>query len=93
MGSQVALVVKNPPANAGDVRDTDLIPGSVGKIPWNTARQPALVFLPGEFHGERSLVDDSPQGCKESVTIKEHLACRSKLLVCKTLLSVRIIAI
>ena len=25
--SQVALVVKNPPANAGDVRDTGLIPG------------------------------------------------------------------
>ena len=26
--SQVALVVKNPPANARDVRDTGLIPGS-----------------------------------------------------------------
>ena len=26
--SQVALVVKNPPANAGDVRDTGSIPGS-----------------------------------------------------------------
>ena len=26
--SQVALVVKNPPANAGDARDTGLIPGS-----------------------------------------------------------------
>ena len=25
--SQVALVVKNPPANAGDVRDAGLIPG------------------------------------------------------------------
>ena len=25
--SQVALVVKNPPANAGDIGDTDLIPG------------------------------------------------------------------
>ena len=25
--SQVALVVKNPPANAGDVRDASLIPG------------------------------------------------------------------
>ena len=24
--SQVVLVVKNPPANAGDVRDTNLIP-------------------------------------------------------------------
>ena len=26
--SQVALMVKNPPANAGDVTDTGLIPGS-----------------------------------------------------------------
>ena len=29
---QVVLVVKNPPANAGDIRDTDLIPGS-GRSP------------------------------------------------------------
>ena len=28
----MALVVKNPPANAGDVRDADSIPGS-GKFP------------------------------------------------------------
>ena len=32
MGSQVALVIKNPPAHAGDVRDTVLIPGS-GRSP------------------------------------------------------------
>ena len=30
--SQVVLVVKNPPANAGDVRDLGLIPGS-GRSP------------------------------------------------------------
>ena len=30
--SQVALVVKNPPANAGDVRDAGSIPGS-GRSP------------------------------------------------------------
>ena len=30
--SQVALVVKNPPANAGDIRDTSSIPGS-GRSP------------------------------------------------------------
>ena len=30
--SQVALVVKNPPANAGDVRDLGLIPG-LGRFP------------------------------------------------------------
>ena len=28
--SQVAVVVKNPPANAGDIRDTGWIPGSGG---------------------------------------------------------------
>ena len=27
LASQVALVVKNPPANAGDLRDTGSIPG------------------------------------------------------------------
>ena len=31
-GLQVALVVKNPPSNAGDVRDATLIPGS-GRSP------------------------------------------------------------
>ena len=30
--SQVVLIVKNPPANAGDVRDTGSIPGS-GRFP------------------------------------------------------------
>ena len=44
--SQVALVVKNLPANAGDIGDTDLTP--VGKIPWRRAWQPTPVFLPGE---------------------------------------------
>ena len=32
MASQVTLVVKNSPANAGDIRDTNLIPGS-GRAP------------------------------------------------------------
>ena len=31
---------------------------------------PTPVFLPGEFHGKRSLVDYSPWGCKESDRIK-----------------------
>ena len=28
----------------------------VGKIPWRRERLPTPVFLPGEFHGQRSLV-------------------------------------
>ena len=38
----------------------------VGKIPWSGKRQPTPVFLPGESHGQRSLVDYSPWGHKES---------------------------
>ena len=37
----------------------------VGKIPWRRKWQPTLVFLPGEFHGQRSLAGYSPWGCKE----------------------------
>ena len=38
----------------------------VRKIPWRRADNP--VFLPGEFHGQRSLVGYSPQSHKESDT-------------------------
>ena len=32
----------------------------VGKIPWRRAWQPTPIFLPGEFHGQRSLAGYSP---------------------------------
>ena len=51
--SQVALLVKNLPANAGDIRDVGSIPGS-GRSPGG-GWQPTLVFLPGKSHGQRSL--------------------------------------
>ena len=38
----------------------------VRKIPWRKAWQPTALFLSGEPHGQRSLADCSPQGCKES---------------------------
>ena len=34
----------------------------VGKTPWRRAWQPTPVFLPGESHGQRSLVGYSPWG-------------------------------
>ena len=37
----------------------------VGEIPWRRKWQPTPVFLPGESHGQRTLVGYSPQGCKE----------------------------
>ena len=43
----------------------------VSKIPWKRAWQPTPVFLPGKFHGQRSLVGYSLWGHKESDTT-EH---------------------
>ena len=37
----------------------------VGNIPWRRKWQPTLVFLPEEFHGQRSLASYSPPGRKE----------------------------
>ena len=54
----MALVVKNPPVNARGSRDAGSISGS---RKW----QPTPVFLPGKFHGQRSLVGYSPWGHKE----------------------------
>ena len=62
-------MVKNPPANVGDAGDVGLIPGS-GKSPGVGNGIP--VFLPGNFHGERSLLGYSPWGCKASDTT-EHI--------------------
>ena len=42
----------------------------VRKIPWRREQQRTPVFLPGEFHGLRSLVGHSPGGHKESNTTK-----------------------
>ena len=42
----------------------------VGKIPWRRAWQPTPGFLPGESHGQRSLVGYSPWGCKASDPIE-----------------------
>ena len=53
-------VVKNPPAN--ERREFD---PWVGKVPWRRKWQPTPLFLPGKSLGQRSLVGDSPWGCKE----------------------------
>ena len=41
-----------------------------GKIPWRRAQQPTPVFLPGEFHGQRSLVGYSALGRKSRTPLK-----------------------
>ena len=55
--SQVLLVVKNPPANAGDIRDGGLSPGSGRRAWW-----PTPIFLPEESNGQRNLAGYSPWG-------------------------------
>ena len=43
----------------------------IGKIPWRRAWKPTPVFLPGESHGQKSLVGYSPWSHKES-DMTEH---------------------
>ena len=62
--SQVALVLKNLPANVGDARDEGLIPGS-GRSPGGGHDNPIPISMPGKFHGQKQLVGQSPQGRKE----------------------------
>ena len=63
MASQVSSVVKNSPANAGDIINVSSTPESQrspGEGHWSTP-----VFLPRESLGQRSLVGYGPQGHKE----------------------------
>ena len=55
-------MVKNLPANAGDI---GLIPG-LGRSPGSRKQQPIPEFLLGKFHGQRNLAGYSPRGHKES---------------------------
>ena len=68
-------MVKNLPANAGDVRHAGSIPGSQVQSPGQEdprrrAQQPTPVLLPRESHAQRSLAGYSPQAHKESDTTK-----------------------
>ena len=58
----------NLPANAGDARDVDLIPGS-GR--WEVGNGNPLQYLPGKFHGQKSLLGYSSWACKE-IDTTEH---------------------
>ena len=66
---KVALVVKNLPDNAGDIRD-GWFNSWVGKIPWSADWQLTPVLWPGESHEQRNLVGYSPQGLRESDATK-----------------------
>ena len=61
MASLMAQMINNLPA----VQETECSPW-VGKSPWGREQLPIPVFLPGELHGQRSLVGYSAWGCRES---------------------------
>ena len=67
-------MVKNPDANAGDIRDSSSIPG-LGRFPWRRKWQPIPLFLPGKSYGQRNMVGYSPNGRKESdmTEVTEHI--------------------
>ena len=60
---EVVLVLKNPYANAGDIRDMGSIPGW-GRSPGGGHATHSSI-LAGESYGQRSLVGYSLRGCKE----------------------------
>ena len=71
--SQVAEVVTNPPANAGDVRDAGSIPGS-GRSPGEGNGNPIQYSCLKKPHGQRSYI---PEGCKESDRTEATLHSKS----------------
>ena len=69
MGFPGGSEVKNLPAGAGDTSKAGSVPGL--EKPLEKEMAPTPVFLPGESHGQRSLVGCSPWGCKESDTTEQ----------------------
>ena len=52
-----------------------------GKIPQRREWLPSLVFLPGEFHGQKSLVGHSPWGHKELNMTEQKLQLISSVVI------------
>ena len=85
LGLPVGSADTESACSAGDTRELGSIPG-IGKTHWGSEWLPTPVFLPGESHGQRSLVGYSPQGCKESDTT-EQLSTSTMGTVCVLQLS------
>ena len=71
VSSQVVLVVKNPPDNAGDIRDAGSIPG-LGRFPWRRTWQPTPVFLPGKSMDKGAWRAAKDPGSAESMSSTEE---------------------
>ena len=78
--SQVAQVVKNQPVSIGNKRR-----GSdpwVRKIPWRRKWQPTPVLLPGESHGQGSLVGSSAWGHKSQTQLSNYSTTTFLVVFC-----------
>ena len=64
-------MVRNLPTNAGDSSSILRFKTQVREYPLEEEMQPTPVFLPQKPHGQRSLVDCSPLGLKESDTTEQ----------------------
>ena len=73
----VMLVVKNPPAKSGDIRDMDSIPG-LGRFPWRRKWQPTPVFFTEESYGQRSFMDYIPWGRRR---VRYDLATEQQIIL------------
>ena len=79
-------MVKNPPANAGDIREVDSIPVS-GRSPREVHSNPLQYSCLENPHGQRSLAGYSPWGHKESDTTEVTAYTHTGGPVTKTLSS------
>ena len=68
-GASQVVLVKNSSVSAGRLKRCGFHL-CVGKIPWRRARQPTPIFLPGKFHGWRSLVGYSPHRVRHDLATK-----------------------
>ena len=73
----MAQLVENLPANAGGCKRHGFKPW-VRKISWRRKWQPIPVFLPGRFHGQRSLAGYSSCG-HQKLDMTEHTCLSSWL--------------
>ena len=60
------LVYHQKSENLPAIKETCVRSLGLGRFPWRRELQPTPVFLPGEFHGQKSLEGCSPWSCKES---------------------------
>ena len=74
--SQVVLVIKSPPASAGDIRDEGSIPGS-GRSPGGGHGNPLQYSCLENPHGQRSLAATVHGVTKSHTQLNDHVHARS----------------